>query len=115
MTAAVLHPAIEGAERERERLLAQADVRQDADVAKVARLLPNAVGAYRGMVRQLRDARELLTDGEYAETRALAFDMLGGRVPVKVLGDGSASLSIQMSLSPIMKSMSYNLVAGAGV
>ncbi len=48
MTATVLQPAIEGAERERERLLAQVEVRQDADVAKVARMLPNAVGAYRG-------------------------------------------------------------------
>src|SRR5882672_3844505 len=59
MTATVLQPAIEGAEREWERILAQVDVRQDADVAKVARLLPNAVGAYRGLVQQLRDAREL--------------------------------------------------------
>jgi site-specific DNA recombinase len=117
MSATVLQPAIEGAERERERLLAQVEVRQDADVAKVARMLPNAVGAYRGMVRQLRDARELLTDGEYLETRALVFEMLGGRVPVKAQNDGSASLTMNMTLEPILKacgSMSYNLVAGAG-
>jgi hypothetical protein len=91
-------------------------VRQDADVAKVARLLPNAVGAYRGLVQQLRDARELLTDGEYVETRALVFEMLGGRVPVKARNDGSASSTINMTLEPILNacgSMSYNLVVGA--
>lgn len=120
MTASVLQPAIDAAERERERLMSQVDVRQDADVAKVARLLPGAVDAYRGLVHQLRgDARELLTDGEYAETRALVFEMLGNRVPVKARSDGSASLTMNMTLEPIiracgsMKSMSYKLVAGA--
>jgi hypothetical protein len=103
MTASVLQPAIDAAERERDRLLSQVEVRQDADVAKVARMLPDAVGQYRGLVRQLRDARELLTDGEYTETRALVFEMLGGRVPVKARNDGSASSTINMTLEPIIK------------
>jgi hypothetical protein len=66
-------------------------------------------------VHQLRDAREPLTDAEYSETRALVFEMLGGRVPVKARNDGGTSLTMNMTLEPILKacgSMSYNLVAG---
>ncbi len=72
MTAALLQPAIDAAERERERLSALVDVPQDADVAKVVRMLPDAVGEYRGLVHRLGEARELLTDAEYTETRPLA-------------------------------------------
>ena len=40
------------AERERERLLAQVDVRQNADGATGMRMLPDAVSEYRGLVHQ---------------------------------------------------------------
>src|ERR1035441_7704869 len=80
-------------------------------------MLPEAAGEYRGMVRQLRDARELLTDVEYAETRACVFEMLGGRVVVRPRADGSAVLTLNLDSSLIFKSYKstrYNLVAGAG-
>jgi hypothetical protein len=68
-------------------------------------------------VHRLGKARELLTDAEYTETRALVFEMLGGSVPVKAKNDGSASLTLNLDLGPIIKgceSTRYNLVAGAG-
>jgi hypothetical protein len=114
--ATTLQPAIDAAERERERLITQADGRVDANIAAVTRMLPEAAGAYRAMVRQLGNAREVLTDAEYTETRALVFELLGGRVPVKPRADGSAALALTLNLEPIIKacgSTSYNLVAGA--
>lgn len=67
----------------------------DFHCSRYACLMPDAAQAYRGLVHQLRgDARGLLTDGEYAETRALVFEMLGNRVPVKALSGGSASLTM---------------------
>ena len=115
--ATTLQPAIDAAERERERLVAQGQARDDSNVAAIVRMLPEAAGEYRGMVRQLRDARELLTDVEYAETRACVFEMLGGRVVVRPRADGSAVLTLNLDSSLIFKSYKstrYNLVAGAG-
>ena len=114
--ATTLQPAIDAAERERERLVAQGQARDDSNVAAIVRMLPEAAGEYRGMVRQLRDARELLTDVEYAETRACVFEMLGGRVVVRPRADGSAVLTLNLDSSLIFKSYKstrYNLVAGA--
>jgi site-specific DNA recombinase len=117
MTAATLHPAIDAAETERARLLSQAEKTIDLDVAKVARLLPNAVGEYRTKVARLRDGRGTLSDAEYIETRGLVFDLLGGSVPVEPRAGGSAALHLEIDVAPIARaygSMTYKLVAGAG-
>jgi hypothetical protein len=66
-------------------------------------------------VCQLANADEVLTDAEYPETRALAFELLGGRAAVKPRADGSAALALHLNLEPVIKacgSTSYNLVAG---
>jgi hypothetical protein len=81
------------------------------------RRVPDAADEYRGSVHQLRDARELLTDAEYTEARALVFEMLGGRVTVRPRTDGSAALLLNLDASSIVKaceSMRYNLGTGAG-
>jgi DNA invertase Pin-like site-specific DNA recombinase len=116
MTAATLRPAIDAAETERARLLSQAEKTVDVDIEKVARLLPDAVGAYRTKVERLSDAQSMLSDAEYVETRGLVFDLLGGSIPVRPRADGSASLKLEIGIAPIARaygSMSYKLVAGA--
>ena len=47
----------------------------------------------------------MLTDAEYTGTRALVFEMLGGNVPVKAQNDGSASLTLNLDLGPIIKGL----------
>jgi len=96
--------------------LTQTEKTIELDVAKVARLLPNAVCEYRTNLARLRDGRSTVSDAEYIETRELLFDRLGGSVPVKPGADGSAALSLDIDVSPIAKaygSMTYKLVAGA--
>jgi hypothetical protein len=61
MTAATLRPAIDAAETERAWLLTQVETTLDLDVEKVARLLPDAVGAYRTKVGRLSDGRGTLS------------------------------------------------------
>jgi len=112
--ATTIQPAIDAAERE--RLMAQAEGRNDADIAAVIRAIPDAAVAYRGIVRQLANARDVLTDAEYMEARPLVFEMLGERVPVQPRADVSAALTLNLDLTPTIKgyqSKSYNLVAGA--
>jgi hypothetical protein len=107
---------LNSAEAERARLLNQAEKTIDLYVAKVARLLPNAVGEYRTKVARLRDGRGTLSDAEYIETRGLVFDLLGGSVPVEPRAGGSAALHLEIDVAPIAKaygSMTYKLVAGA--
>jgi hypothetical protein len=116
MTAATLRPAIDAAETERSRLLSQTEKTIDVDIEKVARLLPDAVDAYRTKVERLSDAQSMLSDAEYVETRGLVFDLLGGSIPVKPRADGSASLRLEIDVAPIARaygSMGYKLVAGA--
>ena len=103
MTAATLRPAIEAAESERARLLAQTEKTIDLDVEKVARLLPNAVGEYRTKIARLRDGRGTLSYAEYIETRGLVFDLFGGSVPVKPRADGGAALRLEIDVAPIAK------------
>ena len=82
--------------------------------------MPDAARAYRDVVQQLGNARELLKDellrdAEFTEARALVFEFLGGRVPVKTRADGSAVLTLRLDPSPILyacESKAYNLVAG---
>jgi hypothetical protein len=91
--------------------------RTDSNITAIARILPDAAEAYRGMVRRLASARDVLTDAEYTEARMLCFELLGGRVPVIPRADGSASLALTLDLMPVVKacgSKGYNLVAGAG-
>ena len=91
--------------------------RSDGDAARVVKQLPDALHAYRGVVRRLSDAQKILTDAEYIEARALICETLGGSIPVKPLADGSASLTLTLDLGPLAepnKSMGYKLVAGAG-
>ena len=117
MSAATLQPAIEAAEAERARLLTQAEKVDDQEVEKVARLLPDAVNAYKAMVGRLSDARGVMSDAEYVETRGLVFELLGGTVPVHPRSDGSAALKLTIQMEPIAMaygSMSYKLVAGVG-
>jgi hypothetical protein len=117
IAAATLQPAIETAERERDRLVERGTERSDGDAARVVKQLPDALHAYRGVVRRLSDAQKILTDAEYIEARALICETLGGSIPVKPLADGSASLTLTLDLGPLAepnKSMGYKLVAGAG-
>ncbi len=117
MTAATLRPAIDAAETERARLLAQTEKTVDLDIEKIARLLPNAVGEYRTKVARLRDGRGTLSDAEYIETRRLIFDLLDGSVPVEPRTGGTAALHLEIDVAPIAKaygSMTYKLVAGGG-
>jgi hypothetical protein len=107
----------DAAERERDRLAAQGEARDDSNVAAIVRMLPEAAGEYRAMVRQMRDARDVLTDAEYVETRACVFEMLGGRVVARPRDDGSAVLALNLDRSVVIKaykSTRYKLVAGAG-
>jgi hypothetical protein len=56
----------------------------------------------------------MLTDGEYAETRACVFEMLGGRVLVRPRVDGSALLRLSLDRGALIKTYKSmrNLVAG---
>ncbi len=115
MDPATLQPAIDAAEHARQQLLDRDAARDDSNSASIARLMPDAARTYRAMVQQLRVARDVLTDAEFTETRALVFDALGGRVPVKPRADGSAILTLNLDAGPIFlpcKSKAYNVVAG---
>jgi hypothetical protein len=110
MSSATLAPAIEAAEKERARLMDQVGQRAAGDDVRVVRMLPEAAGAYRGVVRRLSDARTMLTDAEYIEARGLLFELLGGAVPVHARPDGSASLTLRLDIEPLARangSMSF--------
>ena len=52
------------------------------------RLVPHAADHYRKAVAGLRDAHEFLMAAEFAEARALVYDLIGGPVPVRTRKDG---------------------------
>ena len=113
---ATFAPAIEAAERERSRLLAQSEQRHEQDVAKVERLVPDAVERYREAAGQLRDAHRLLQPANFIEARGLVHDLLGGPVPVKTRRDGRTVLALAFDPAPLFRAtgpIADNVVAGA--
>jgi hypothetical protein len=116
MDPAVLQPAIEAAERARQQLLARDAVREDASAANVVRLMPDAANSYKGTVQRLADSADVLTDVEFAEARAMVFELLRGSEPVTQRADGAAVLTLNLDPAPTKiacGSKAYNLVAGA--
>jgi hypothetical protein len=94
--------------------VAQAEGRSDANIAVIIRMLPEAVGAYRAIVHQLARTDEVLTDAEYTVTRAPAFQLLGGRLPVKRRADGSDAVALNLDLEPIIKVWGSTVYFGSG-
>ena len=105
--AATLQPAIDAAERERERLAAHGEARNDGNVAAIVCMLPAAAGEYRAMVRQLRDARELLTIPSGAETGLKI--VRGFTMPVNGAIHLVVDFNVNSSIVPIPNSTSWHL------
>ena len=98
------------------RLLAQSEQRHGREVAKVERLVPDAIERYREVVGQLHDAHRLLTPADFIESRALVHELVGGPVPVMKRDDGRTVLAITLDPAPLFRatgSNADNLVAGA--
>ena len=69
-------------------------------MAKVERLVPDAVKRYRDAVGQLRDAHRLLPPADFIEARGLVHDLLSGPVPVRTRRDGRTVLAIAIDPAP---------------
>ena len=119
VSGSTLAPAIEAAEKERSRLLAQSEQRHEREVATVERLVTDAVERYREIVGQLRDAHRLLPPADFIEARGLVHELLGGPVPVRQRAkDGRTVLAITLDPAPLFRatgSIADNVVAEARV